>query len=217
MPKRGFVIGLLLAALLLGLVGSSWMLSPTLRERVLLLGLVSGVSGVQAGAARALRDYPTRATALALVTFVNWAHQPPIDLRRASSTLARPDDSTREDRISTLALLDRAACLPRASDTALAEIPRAERRRLYECLEAKGRAWDEARRPRLELAGKGFRSLCALTGHTFETRCQHHGGSVSWGSMTDAEWSRALGSLNGWALQTFGGELLAAATGGSQG
>jgi hypothetical protein len=215
--NRSFVIGVLLTALVLGVAGSTWILSPTLRERVLLVGLVSGVPGVQAAAARALEDYPTRNAALALVAFVNWAHQPPIDLRRASTTLSTPDHSTAEDRSWTIALLELAKCLPDASKPALDEIDPAERRRLYECLEEKSRAWDQARRPRLELAGKGFRSLCALTGQTFETRCQHHGSSASWGSLTDAQWSHALGSLNGWALQTFGGEILAAASGSSAG
>jgi hypothetical protein len=215
--KQSFVIGLLLTALAVGVGGSAWVLSPTLRERVLLIGLVSGVSGVQASAARALEDYPTRNAALALVTFVNWAHQPPIDLRRASYTLSRPDRSTTEDRSWTLALLEHAECLGEAPTPALDEIPRAERRGLYECLEEKSGAWEQGRRRRLELAGSGFRSLCALTGQTFDTRCQHHGSSASWGSLTDAEWSRALGSLNGWALQAFGGEILAAASGSSKG
>jgi hypothetical protein len=214
--KRGFVIGMLLAALVASVGASTWKLSPTLRERVFLLGLASGVPVVQAGAARALEDYPTRATALALVAFVNWAHQPPIDLRRASHALARPDRATTEDLAWTLALLERASCLPEGSEPALAGISQGERRLLYECLEEKGDTWEQARRPRLELAGSGFRSLCTLTGQTFETRCQHHGGSASWGSLTDTQWSRALGSLNGWALQTFGGELLAAA-GSAQG
>ena len=90
---------------------------------------------------------------------------------------------------------------------------------LHACLEQKKQAWDELRRPQLELAGKGFRSLCKLTGRTFETRCQihGHGGSASWGTLTDAEWSRALGVLNGWALETFGGELLASAAGSRAG
>jgi hypothetical protein len=215
-PKRGLIIGLLLAALVAG-IGATWTLSPTLRERVFLLGLASGVPVVQAGAARALEDYPTRSTALALVAFVHWAHQPPIDLRPASHTLATPDRATAEDRAWTLALLERSGCLPQGSELALGEIPQGERRRLYECLEEKSDAWEQARRPRLELAGSGFRSLCALTGQTFETQCRHYGSSASWGSLSDAQWSRALGSLNGWALQTLGGELLATAAGSPQG
>jgi hypothetical protein len=215
--KRGVLIGSVLAALVVGIAGSAWSLSPTLRERVLLLGLVTGIPAVQTASARALEDYPTHATALALVTFVNWAHEPPIDLQRASLTLAKPDRGSADDLVFTLALLERAGCVPEAAPPALAKLSRAERRQLYECLERKKKAWDELRRPRLELAGSGFRSLCTLTGQTFETRCRHHGGSSSWGSLTDAEWSRALGSLNGWALGTFGGEMLAAAAGSSKG
>ena len=164
-----------------------------------------------------MRRALSRTTRRATQRLRSWPHQPPIDLRRASYTLATSDRSTGEDRDWTLALLEQAECLPEAPKPALDEIPRAERRLLYECLEEKSRAWDQARGPRLELAGRGFRSLCALTGQTFETRCQHHGSSASWGSLSDAQWSRALGSLNGWALQTFGGELLAAAGGSSHG
>lgn len=103
---RRAVFFLGIGAVLAGTVlGAAWKLSPSLREKALIAGVFCGVKPVQESAIGALREYPTKTVALALIAFINAKN-----LQRAPSEKDTPEQrqARLRKRQADLALAERA-------------------------------------------------------------------------------------------------------------
>lgn len=99
------------AALGVMVLGATWMyvlkLTPVVTEKLLIVALYSRVPPVQRVAIKALRDYPTKHAAIALVAFINLKNLQEVPDPKKSET---PDDKARrlEQRKRDLELAERA-------------------------------------------------------------------------------------------------------------
>jgi hypothetical protein len=107
---RVAIVLIVVAGLLLALVGGSvyaLKLAPVAAEKVLIVALFSRVPPVQRVAIRALRSYPTKHVALALVAFINLKNLQEVPDPGKPDP---PEDQARrrEQRVRDLALAERA-------------------------------------------------------------------------------------------------------------
>ncbi len=141
-------------------LGGAWAhafrLTTVVAEKALIVALFSRVPPVQRVAIRALRGYPTKHVAIALVAFIN-----------LKNLQEMPD--------------------PKKPDT-----PEDQARR-------------RAQRVRdLELAERATETLCLLSGQSFGTYFKRERYGHSWGRLSEDKWPTVLGSVDRWALETFG-------------
>jgi hypothetical protein len=197
--------------------GVGWSSSVSFREKVLLVGLASGIDEVQSESAKALRDHPSTTAAVALLAFVNVKYRPPLDTRGLEQAFTHPERASEADRARVAEMLARFECPPGAEHPIdPRRLSEAERETIAACMREKYEIFEEEREKDAKVADRGLLSLCILTGHDFGTHYEKTGSGYSWGSLSDERWARALGRLNGWAFETFavdaiGGILAAAA------
>jgi hypothetical protein len=197
--------------------GVAWSSSVSFREKVLLVGLASGVDEIQRESANSLRDYPSTTSAVALLAFVNLKYRPPLDTRGLEEAFRHPERASDPERERVTKMLARLECPPGAEHPIdPRRLSDAERETIAACMREKYEVFEEEREKDAKVAERGLLSLCVLTGHDFGTYYEKTGTGYSWGSLSDERWGRALGRLNGWAFETFavdaiGGVLAAAA------
>jgi hypothetical protein len=204
---RRFAIGLLVAALGSGVgFGSAWAWSPGFREAALLAGLASGIDPLQYQSAYLLQEHPTERAVLALIAFVNLAHEPPVERTPWERLLARPHEVSEPELLERIAALREWECVePSADRAALLHALESSRESLEHCVTAELDAEDAARERARELARRALYSVCVLTGEAFGTDFDPL--RNGYGTLAADEWRASLSELNLWNAQTFGAEL----------
>ncbi len=161
------------------LVGAA-RVSPSVTEKALMLGLISGHPWIQKSCAEKLRDYPTKTTVLTLVAFVNLKHPRPTE--RFLEFKKEAEEKKKK-----------------ASPDSF-QLSRDE----YSALEERAKREATLQEP---LASEALISLGFLTGHSFGSYFKEEKYGYSWGTLSESDWKKVLGEMNAWALKTFGGRL----------
>lgn len=189
--------------------GAAWISSVSFREKVLLVGLASGVDEIQRASADALRDYPSTMSAVGLLAFVNLKYRAPLDTRGLEEAFNHPEDASEADLQRVTEMLALFECPPGAEHPVdPRRLSDADREGIVSCMRQKYELFEAERKRDAKVAERAFLSLCVLTGHDFGTYYEKTPGGYSWGSLSDDRWSRALARLNGWALETFAVDAL---------